>query len=81
MDKNILTIKELAEVTGLPVRTIREGINEGIFPSFQVRSGGKHLIHYEEFQAAVRNLSRRNLQNSNEDSNVISIDGIRRIKE
>jgi hypothetical protein len=77
----IFTIKQLAEVTGLKVRTIREGIKAGIFPAFQPCPNGKYLIHYGEFQAAVRNLSRRNLQSDNEDSNVITFNGIRKIAE
>ena len=80
-EEQILTVEQLAKVTGMTVRIIREGIKEGIYPAHQVRTGGKYLVPYGEFQAAVRNLSRRNLQGGNESTNVVSFNGIRKIEE
>ncbi|MCL2190155.1 MAG: hypothetical protein FWB87_15495 [Defluviitaleaceae bacterium] len=79
--KQILTTKELAEVTGLTQQAIRNGINARLFPAFQINARGKFLIDYEEFQIAVGNLSRRNLLDCGEQSNVVSFEGIRRIAE
>lgn len=81
MDKNILTVNELSEVTGLTPRRIYQGIRAGVIPKLQFCPRGMYLIPYDEFQAAVRNLSRQNLQRGNDESNVVSFNGIRKVKE
>ena len=83
MDKRIIKgIKEVSGITGLSMYAIRKGIAEGIFPAFQVSGGGgKYFIDINEFQAAIRDLGRRSTQHYNDDTNVVSINGIRRVKE
>ena len=82
VDKQILDIRELSAVTGLSVSAIRKGIKQGMFPAFRVGGhGSKFFIDLSAFELAVRNLGNRNLKHSSEDIDVISISGIRKIKE
>ena len=79
--KRILTIKETVAATGFTEYQIRNGIKKGVFPAFQIAgAGGKYFIDIELFQVAIRNQCTRNMKQS-DDSNVVSINGIRRIKE
>jgi hypothetical protein len=73
-------IQEVSNLTGLSEYAIRAGIKEGIFPAFRIKGcGSKYFINIDMFQAAVRELSNRNMKQHGDDD-AADNGGIRRIK-
>lgn len=82
----MMTIKEVAQITGMSQYAIRQGIRQGKLPAFQLNgSRGKYMINYDVLQDVLKDLCIQNIPRESKidtTGSIVSINTkIRRIQE